>query len=813
MATVEEVARLIVEAEAKGFAEASAKIASTDASLQSLTSGYKAGSVPLDEYIAKGARLQAELDSLRESYRMADEALKKYGSTAAASAGLTERFSAASSQARIRTQSLAYAFNDFFSVSGNLQQRLNAIANNLPGLFAGMAPKLATFGLALGAIAPIIGMVIANWEGLAKKVDETLSGIIGSKQWDRIREAITESFGLAVKDAKDRVVELAETVEKLDKKQNKVYMDYVDLTAARTELDRIREGLSIVDKLRKKQGEPEKKSGEAVTKVLEDAEGGVDKVLDDLKVKFMDAMLIDPAGPLGKTKRDIIAARKEITEQSRKASELEIAGQAVAAGQVRGRVSVLESKLDALEKRKAGLETEITKPQGEAERAAAGLIARATGGKGADQIAAQADLAKAVRGTGRDILAEQIRGASPAAIKIEQEEEKRAEAQIDIRKEEDKERKQIQGDKLADLLRSKKLDALNDANAKEISEKEFDDLVAYQKLKALIHADILKSLKEQKVITIGMEDLLERTAGQEADQAFARVDRAGIKAARAEQVAGNKTDKKADKDAAKSLEAEAKTNEDALDAEVKKLTDIFGKRLTEDFERITATNAAMLEQGAPVVTKERDLKIRQRAGQVAGVDFAVPADALQGLLRQQITTILRANRATEQGANLTAFNITGKGSIDLKRRQAGIAPLMTRKAKARPAPGKKPAPIANTRKKTAAQMLAKLAAANAGNAVRAATPKPAPVVDLRPREIREREAQLKAQAQPQASLAQPVAGTQDAVAQTQAALAKSQAELAALNLAVKRLQSNANRLNNRNIEQGPTGLMSGSSTA
>jgi hypothetical protein len=57
---------------------------------------------------------------------------------------------------------LGYAMNDFLSVSGGLDQRLNAIANNLPMLFAGMGG----LGLALSGIVPIVAALYKNWDSL-----------------------------------------------------------------------------------------------------------------------------------------------------------------------------------------------------------------------------------------------------------------------------------------------------------------------------------------------------------------------------------------------------------------------------------------------------------------------------------------------------------------------------------------------------------------------------------------------------------------------------------------------------------------------
>ena len=55
---------------------------------------------------------------------------------------------------------LGYVVNDFASVQGDLSQRLNAVANNLPMLLAGFGG----LGLALSGLVPILGIVIKNWD-------------------------------------------------------------------------------------------------------------------------------------------------------------------------------------------------------------------------------------------------------------------------------------------------------------------------------------------------------------------------------------------------------------------------------------------------------------------------------------------------------------------------------------------------------------------------------------------------------------------------------------------------------------------------
>ena len=59
-------------------------------------------------------------------------------------------------------QALGFAVNDFFSVSGDLSQRLVSISNNLPMIAAGFGGV----GLALGALVPISAQVIKHWDEL-----------------------------------------------------------------------------------------------------------------------------------------------------------------------------------------------------------------------------------------------------------------------------------------------------------------------------------------------------------------------------------------------------------------------------------------------------------------------------------------------------------------------------------------------------------------------------------------------------------------------------------------------------------------------
>lgn len=112
--------------------------------------------------------------------------------------------------------------------------------------------------------------------------------------------------------------------------------------------------------------------------------------------------------------------------------------------------------------------------------------------------------------------------------------------------------------------------------------------------------------------------------------------------------AGNKAGNAAGKDEAKDLATEAKVNEGAIDAEVKKINSVVGKTYQARFEQAMAENAARAAQGLPSMNPK----------------------ALEGRLRSQMVARLKGRGATEQGANLAARGIAVAGKDDLGRRAA-----------------------------------------------------------------------------------------------------------------------------------------------
>jgi hypothetical protein len=90
MATTDEIARLILEAEAKGFDEAREGVGALQEQLDKLRESYDGGGTRIDAYIEKSRSLKTQLDSLRSGLQAADEAQAKYGSSRAAAAALAE---------------------------------------------------------------------------------------------------------------------------------------------------------------------------------------------------------------------------------------------------------------------------------------------------------------------------------------------------------------------------------------------------------------------------------------------------------------------------------------------------------------------------------------------------------------------------------------------------------------------------------------------------------------------------------------------------------------------------------------------------
>ncbi len=164
---------------------------------------------------------------------------------------------------------LSYAMNDFFSVSGNMQQRLNAIANNMPMLLAGFGG----WGLALSAILPIVGALT----GPLKELYDTLAN----------SKSIDEST-LAIEKLSKRIAEIS-------KQPIKLAVDQLELDAAKAKMDALNEGKKEFEKKNEKT-DFEKESGEQVQTILDREAGGSEAVKNRLASQHADeAKANDPA--------------------------------------------------------------------------------------------------------------------------------------------------------------------------------------------------------------------------------------------------------------------------------------------------------------------------------------------------------------------------------------------------------------------------------------------------------------------------------------------------------------------------------------
>jgi len=143
---------------------------------------------------------------------------------------------------RMNMLGLGYAMNDFFSVSGNMQQRLNSIANNLPMLLSGFGG----LGIALSALAPIMGMVIGNWGAFKES-------ITGAKS----------EFNDAVEDIKTRLKEL-------EGKKIKLPVEIAEIETLQEEVKKLQDAVETLNRIKGTQTEAEREAGAAVGKAFEE---------------------------------------------------------------------------------------------------------------------------------------------------------------------------------------------------------------------------------------------------------------------------------------------------------------------------------------------------------------------------------------------------------------------------------------------------------------------------------------------------------------------------------------------------------------
>ena len=341
----------------------------------------------------------------------------------------------AASVARQRMQGLAYSFNDFFGVQGDMSQRLNALANNMPQLFAGMSAKLMGFGLVLSAIIPIIGMIMHNWDALSGKVDEFFGGLVGVDAWTKFK--LTAAGGLDF--ATERVAVLDKRIKELEEKPHKISLDIRELEAAKDEVAKIKEALSVIEGMRKSQGSYEKESGENIMSMFGEEKGGQKGVQEDLVKQRRDEMLGGESGPLkpvmdeiAKVKAEMAANQKLIDKPS---TMMDTAADLWKKQQAINRNDRLQhATLPRLEGQRDTIAEQVTGENGLAAQDVGKLLSQATKGQGWEQADAQRQLRERLGKAGRGDLARGVGAASPDQQRVNDEQDAAFESSLDAMK-------------------------------------------------------------------------------------------------------------------------------------------------------------------------------------------------------------------------------------------------------------------------------------------------------------------------------------------------------------------------------------------
>jgi len=269
---------------------------------------------------------------------------------------------------------LTGAVTAFFSTSGDMGEKLSAVAGHLPALLSGLGP----IGPALSGLVPIIGTVISNWDKLMKV------------------------FGVEYIDpAKTNVEKLGERIKELESKPHKIAIDVLELKNAYQEVERVKNALAAIDKLRNTQSGYEKESGENVTQLFSEvAPGGAKGLTDELRSDMVKKMT-EQSGPLAEARKkeaDAVAEIQSEEEQLKVPAPME-------------EMQVRSNLIEAAKRKKEAAAKEQTEIQSQIEKTAdtelGDIIRRAQEGTGADQAAAQGQLKEMLKARGYERLSDQ----------------------------------------------------------------------------------------------------------------------------------------------------------------------------------------------------------------------------------------------------------------------------------------------------------------------------------------------------------------------------------------------------------------------
>jgi hypothetical protein len=606
-----------------------------------------------DKAIAGLQREQAQEDKATAA---AEARATKAAAIAAKQAKAAEVQATFAGKYRQNLIALGYSFNDFFGVTGSISQRLNAIANNLPGVLAGFGG----LGLALSGIVPIIAMVVQNWDNLKKAFGGTVDE--GVTQLDRLEKRVKE----------------------LSKEHVELVVDRRELERSEEQLERLKKALNDFRALQQKQTSAEHEAGRGVEQAL--GEAGAPQITEALRQKFIKEQTAQSqkAGPLAEAQKAQADAEKRLAEWSKPLNRPLERGEATARvqEQERARRDIATAQEQARKARLA-IEEQARKHVGE-------MTTTAVSGHGAEQTAQREQLAKELEAIGQQDLARQIRDSSAAAVRWWQEaeatgkivEEFMEEAARDEKAALD-ERKRIQQETLDELIRSKELDAANDAAAKAVNAKGLGALESFQALKDEIQQDILASLRKQKVDLTNAEAITARAAGQEAEQAFTRVGRAGQKAATVQAKADTKAAMQALDDELNALVTEAKEERRRREAEAKRIQASVGAK-----EAAGQFSADVGHQAAATGGDPEAIAARVAARLAATFARSQRAGGLGA-------TPLGAQIAAQQIAARAGFRVTLPQIQEQQPPQPQPAPRRpAQRPRQAPAPAKKPAAAA-----------------------------------------------------------------------------------------------------------------------
>lgn len=398
MATTEDIARLILEADTKGFAEAQTQIASTRTALDTLAASYTSGAIGIEKYYREGAKLQARLDQLEGGYRRADEALKKHGSTQKAIAAIT---SETTNKMAGLGQSLLQggrALQDFQAAG------FMGIANNLEGLAAsiGLGPGIAGAVTALGAA----------FLAFKPQIMEFLSSFDEVKLKSFVSEL--DAVKLKIKEIEDNPLKTTADFKAWDEAKEKLDQ----LTKAQAAFKAAGEGKTVF----------EVEAGKQFKDVFEQ-EGQRGKAVRDAMVKA-------EADRMGANSPEI---KKAMEQEKQLLKDIEFLKSMTASsveeqGMINSQIGAKAEAAQAAAANGAARQAEI---QDRARNAISGMLEGAFAGNNAQ---AREDLTKRLRGVGAEDLAKAAELSNPTEMQRQAEDEAAQEAAIERQKEANKQR-------------------------------------------------------------------------------------------------------------------------------------------------------------------------------------------------------------------------------------------------------------------------------------------------------------------------------------------------------------------------------------